>query len=307
MPAISALPSPPSTADPTNFATKADAFISALPQLVTEINAVVQALPFAVAKWVTGTTYALGDLVWSPANYHTYRRSVAGAGATDPASDATNWAPVAYSPPTQQKFLIGTGATYTTPTGARQLRIRMKAGGGGGSGSGSTNVPGVVGGNSSFNSVNAAGGGGGNNFSGYGGNGGGGGAGVASFRLSGAYGTTPNSTIVSATNANGTGGTGGGSGGGRAAQGGEAGLAGTANMGGGGGGGGTASATFAVCGSVVPGPGGGEGEYVELVINSPAASYVYTVGPGGTAGAAGTSGYAGGAGGSGFIIVDEIY
>lgn len=36
--AITPLPSPPSTVDPSNFATKADAFIAALPQFVTEAN-----------------------------------------------------------------------------------------------------------------------------------------------------------------------------------------------------------------------------------------------------------------------------
>jgi len=53
--------------------------------------------------------------------------------------------------------------------------------------------------------------------------------------------------------------------------------------------------------------GGGEGEYAEIVIDSPAATYTYTVGAGGAGGNAGSSGGAGGAGGSGYIIVDEYY
>ena len=84
---------------------------------------------------------------------------------------------------------------------------------------------------------------------------------------------------------------------------GGAGVAGIANSGGGGGGGGAN-------GSGLPastGGGGGEGEYAELLINTPAASYTYTVGGGGTAGTSGTGGGAGGAGGSGYIIVDEYY
>lgn len=44
------------------------------------------------AKWVSGTTYAEGDVRWSPLNYLSYRRKVAGAGTTDPANDETNWA-----------------------------------------------------------------------------------------------------------------------------------------------------------------------------------------------------------------------
>lgn len=47
-----------------------------------------------VTKWVSGTSYAAGAVVWSPANYHTYRRKSAGAGTTDPASDRTNWRPL---------------------------------------------------------------------------------------------------------------------------------------------------------------------------------------------------------------------
>ena len=55
------------------------------------------------------------------------------------------------------------------------------------------------------------------------------------------------------------------------------------------------------------GGGAGAGEYVELIINNPAATYTYTIGAGGTAGTAGSSGGAGNAGGTGVIIVDEFY
>lgn len=43
--------------------------------------------------WVSGTTYALGVRVLSPADGLLYRRIVAGAGAIDPSTDNTNWAP----------------------------------------------------------------------------------------------------------------------------------------------------------------------------------------------------------------------
>ncbi len=50
----------------------------------------------AAPVWVSGTTYALGAIVSSPADgYQQYVRVVAGAGATDPASDSTNWKPYA--------------------------------------------------------------------------------------------------------------------------------------------------------------------------------------------------------------------
>lgn len=42
--------------------------------------------------WVSGTTYALGDVRWSPASRYTYRRIVGGSGTTDPSADAANWA-----------------------------------------------------------------------------------------------------------------------------------------------------------------------------------------------------------------------
>lgn len=41
--------------------------------------------------WVSGTTYAAGKYVVSPLSSHIYMRRTAGAGATDPANDKTNW------------------------------------------------------------------------------------------------------------------------------------------------------------------------------------------------------------------------
>jgi hypothetical protein len=64
---------------------------------------------------------------------------------------------------------------------------------------------------------------------------------------------------------------------------------------------------FVTFGTTIPGNGGGEGEYVEIIVNSPSGTYTYTVGAAGSAGSAGTGGFAGGAGGSGYIVVDEYY
>lgn len=128
---ISALPTPPSTSSPSDFDAKADAFLGALPTLRTQVNAIstvnynnavdaynnattastqaiiaaVQATAASVSatdaanssgapKWVTGTTYAVGNAVWSPITQLIYRRIVAGAGSTDPSNDATNWATI---------------------------------------------------------------------------------------------------------------------------------------------------------------------------------------------------------------------
>jgi hypothetical protein len=106
--AITALPTPPSRQDPTNFNDRADAFLGALPQFQTEANALqtnvntseVNAVASAAAvlaatnivKWVSGTTYANGAVVWSPINGLAYRRiTTAGSGTTDPSADTTNY------------------------------------------------------------------------------------------------------------------------------------------------------------------------------------------------------------------------
>ena len=123
--AITALPTPPSRNDPTNFSTRADAFLGALPDFATEANALAvdvnddavaaaasavdaedavtaaeaaaaaAAAAANVTKWVSGTTYAEGVVVWSPITYLSYRRKIAGAGTTDPSADGTNWAQAA--------------------------------------------------------------------------------------------------------------------------------------------------------------------------------------------------------------------
>ena len=119
--AITPLPAAPSRAVPSTFSTLADAFLAALSTFVTEANALetnvnakevsaaasaasalsrktdaeaaaaLAALTVGAAKWVSGTTYAIGNVVWSPTNYLSYRRTTNGAGTTDPSSDTTNW------------------------------------------------------------------------------------------------------------------------------------------------------------------------------------------------------------------------
>lgn len=136
---ITALPTPPQRSDPTNFAARGDAFMAALPTLTTETNAVstvnynnavitetkasealnsaTSALTYANAaqqsaidaaavagatQWISGTTYVIGNVVWSPLTYLNYRRKTAGAGTTDPSLDTTNWA------------LLGVPSTFPT-------------------------------------------------------------------------------------------------------------------------------------------------------------------------------------------------
>ena len=64
--------------------------------------------------WVSGTTYALGNNVYSPVNFLTYRRKVAGAGTTDPSLDTTNWLLVGGATPWVTKT-----AAYTALSGDR--------------------------------------------------------------------------------------------------------------------------------------------------------------------------------------------
>lgn len=105
---ITALPTPPTRSDSANFSTRADAFLAALPTFQAEMNvdsaavganatlastSATNAAASANAPiWVSGTTYAIGDVRWSPATRFTYRRITAGAGTTDPSADPTNWA-----------------------------------------------------------------------------------------------------------------------------------------------------------------------------------------------------------------------
>ena len=186
--------------------------------------------------------------------------------------------------PTYQAFTSGSAATYTTPSGATWLRVRM-VGGGGGGGAASGGTAGGTGGTTIFNSINANGGAGGaaTTTPQTGAAGGASGTGTATLRVSGSPGS-----------ATGAGGSapffGGGAGSVIGAS--QAGTAAVANSGGGGGG-------------VVSASGGGSGEYVEIIIPNPAATYTYTVGAAGAASTGGT--VQGAAGAAGRIVVEEHY
>lgn len=112
---ITPLPTPvPSRADPANFAARGDAFLAALPTFAVETeaarvevntNATSAAASAAAAMaaqnaataavgvtaWVSGTTYAVGDVRYDTTDFLSYRRRVAGAGTTRPGLDGTNW------------------------------------------------------------------------------------------------------------------------------------------------------------------------------------------------------------------------
>ena len=116
------LTTPPTTTDPSSFDTRADAFVLSLQANTTGMNGLAanvfanatdaaatsaisatqaanaaasasQAAASANAvAWNAPTNYVVGANVFSPSNFLTYRRRVAGVSATDPALDAVNWA-----------------------------------------------------------------------------------------------------------------------------------------------------------------------------------------------------------------------
>jgi hypothetical protein len=114
-PQITPLPTPPSRSQsPETFSVDADAFLGALPEFQSDANAqadyldalavevsddataAIAAAQAAIAganvsEWVSGTTYAIGAVVYSPIDLQSYRRRVAGAGTIDPSLDGTNW------------------------------------------------------------------------------------------------------------------------------------------------------------------------------------------------------------------------
>lgn len=202
---------------------------------------------------------------------------------------------------TSQVFTSGTAATYTTPANVRYIEIEMVGGGGGGCG-GSTGTAGTAGTATTFSGGSLSAGGGGAGQSNAASDASGAATGGNILNLSGARGAAPGGTP---SGANQSGGSGAGSVFGGAgpnnSSGATAGVDGIANTGGGGGGGSTND-------TEVAGGGGGAGSYVRHRIASPAATYTYTVGPGGGGGAGGgAAGGAGGSGGAGIIIITEHY
>ena len=104
---ITPFPTPPNRANPATFADLGDAFLGHFPVFSSEVSALeanvdakeisaVSASNIAVAAtnaiaWVTATTYAVGNVRYSPANGQAYRRRTVGAGTTDPSLDGANW------------------------------------------------------------------------------------------------------------------------------------------------------------------------------------------------------------------------
>jgi hypothetical protein len=202
-------------------------------------------------------------------------------------------------PITRQVFTTGTAATYTTPSGCTAIDIEMVGGGGGGAGSGTTPGAATAGTASTWSGGSLSAGGGGLGSTAGAASVAGGTASNGDINISGGAGGA--SSLNVANSGGGMGGVSFFGGSGTPGWGGATNAtAATANSGSGGGGAGEGTTTNA-------GGGGGAGAYLRKLIASPASTYTYTVGAGGTAGTAGTNGFAGGAGAAGIIIVTEHY
>lgn len=158
---ISALPpAPQPNDDKATFNAKAFALLAALQTFVTEANATeatvdadaaatsadrglaqtartaseaardaaqasaqVASASAGASAWVSGSTYAIGDVRWSPATRLSYRRTTAGAGTTDPSADTTNWALAAVGQPQ----LIVSTSTSNSPSANAHLVLTNAA------------------------------------------------------------------------------------------------------------------------------------------------------------------------------------
>ena len=197
-----------------------------------------------------------------------------------------------------QHTVFGAGSgTINVPAGCKQMYIKMIGGGGGGGGLGGA---GGAGGASVIPGLVSCGGGQPGAPSAGGGAGGTGGVGPAYLRLAGSQGEGAQASTLFNPQTNTAGGSGGqgpfggagtshfGTGGNPATQ--------YTGAGGGGSGGGVGNNG---------GSGGGSGEYIEMAVNNPAASYSYDVGGGGGGGPdGGLPGKTGGNGANGLIIIE---
>tara|TARA_R110000782_G_scaffold141693_2_gene234415 strand:+ start:751 stop:1194 length:444 start_codon:yes stop_codon:yes gene_type:complete len=137
-PPITTLPPAPSRSSPDTFADLSDAFVASLGGFQSETNAAgtyidgigtavdadaITAAAAAVSAtasasaaansaasagavlWVSGTTYAVGYVVYSPIDFLNYRCVQATSGTTDPSADATNWLSLSGTPFTTGKAI----------------------------------------------------------------------------------------------------------------------------------------------------------------------------------------------------------
>ncbi len=87
-----------------------DAFVSATSAATsataTAANVALMATYANAPAWVSGATYSIGDVRYSPADQRLYRRITAGAGTTDPSADTTNWQAISAPPLSFRNVII---------------------------------------------------------------------------------------------------------------------------------------------------------------------------------------------------------
>lgn len=113
------IPAFPADGDPA-FNAKARAVMDALATGSVEANAAFGQLSSAMTTleasvnatvWVSGTAYTVGQRVYDPGNnYLMYVRLIAGAGATNPNADPTNWLLLSHK---ALPLVVVTGTTHT--------------------------------------------------------------------------------------------------------------------------------------------------------------------------------------------------
>ena len=113
------IPAFPADGDPA-FNAKARAVMDALATGSVEANAAFSQLAAAMTTleasvngtvWVSGTAYTVGQCVYDPGNnYLMYVRLIAGAGATNPNADPTNWLLLSHK---ALPLVVVTGTTHT--------------------------------------------------------------------------------------------------------------------------------------------------------------------------------------------------
>lgn len=115
--AITPLPTAPSRADPTNFSTRADAFMTALPTFATECNATAVAMTLNATNSTSTTSLVIGlgskSLTVQTAKSYVVGMTVKIASTASP----TNW-------------MIGDVTAYTTGTGALVVNVLYSGGSG---------------------------------------------------------------------------------------------------------------------------------------------------------------------------------
>jgi hypothetical protein len=155
-PTITAAPTPaPQRNDRNTFSDRVDAFVTWIIAAVGQFSAVASnvfnnaTMAFTSATnaaasaaaadaasnasiWVSGTTYAIGNVRFSPSNFKSYRRKTAGAGTVDPATDTANWSAL-----TDLTSVMVTSALGYTPADGASVTAVAKGG------TGATTVAGI--------------------------------------------------------------------------------------------------------------------------------------------------------------------